>query len=200
MASTLWDDDERSARANLSYLRDKALLLTGVSESDGTSTFRLHDLVHFLARRLLSAPARVEKSDIMPGLGLPLSNAHSLLLRRYRGRTLQGLWHTLADDGYIHANLSWHLEQAGEESQIHDLLREETAERRNGWYIARERLGELAGYVADLSRARRIALKNSKSSPCSTGLQYRYLLMLTSLNSLAEMIPLGLLVCWWEGA
>ena len=89
----------------------------------------------------------------MPGLGLTLREAHGRLLERYRARTQGGLWHTLPDDGYIHAHLTWHLEQAGAPEGLHGLLREETAEGRNGWYEARERLGQVAGYLADLARA-----------------------------------------------
>jgi hypothetical protein len=47
-----------------------------------------------------------------------------------------GLWHTLPDDGCIHAHLVWHLDQTGWVSEVHDLLREQTKGGRNGWYLA----------------------------------------------------------------
>ena len=156
MAATLWDTDVRTARTSLRYLRDKALLLRGVPQPDGAPTYALHDLVHDTARRLLTAPADPRPDDV-PGLGLSLRDAHAFLLERYRTRTQGGFWHTLPDDGYIHAHLTWHLEQAGREDEMHGLLREETPAGRNGWFEAQERRGQVAGYLSDVDRAWRLA-------------------------------------------
>ena len=165
LAATLWDTDVRSARTTLRYLRDKALLLTGVPQPDGTPTYALHDLVHDTARRLLTAPVEPDRPDDVPGLGLTLHDAHAFLLKRYRTRTQGGAWHTLPDDGYIHAHLTWHLEQAGREDELHGLLREETPAGRNGWFEARERLGQVAGYLADLARAGERSIGRSGTGP-----------------------------------
>lgn len=147
MMATVWATDPRSARDTLRYLHGKALLLPDAP------TYRLHDLLHDLARNLLTAPPEGD----WPGLGLPLPEAHRELLERYRACTRDGLWHTLPDDGYIHAHLTWHLAQAGQAETIHALLREETPEGHNGWYQAREQLGQTTGYLADVARAWRLA-------------------------------------------
>ena len=198
MAATLWDTDMRSARTTLRYLRDKALLLTGVPQPDGAPTYALHDLVHDTARRLLTAPSNPDRPDDVPGLGLTLLDAHALLLKRYRTRTLGSIWHTLPDDGYIHAHLTWHLERAGREDELHGLLREETPAGRNGWFEVRERLGQVAGYLADLARARGAVVRRAGPRPHALGLRCRYALIATSLNSLAGNLPPELLAALVE--
>ena len=160
--------------------------------------YRLHDLLHDLARSLLTTPSGSTRPDDLPGLGLTLREAHGRLLERYRARTRGGLWHTLPDDGYIHAHLTWHLEQAGAPEGLHGLLREETAEGRNGWYEARERLGQVAGYLLDLARARCGVDQPVKGRSPAIGLRCRYALMTTSLNSLAGNIPTELLAALVE--
>ena len=157
IATILWGTDERSARTTLRHLRDKALLLPGIPRPDGTLTYRLHDLLRNVARRLLTAPSRPDRSDDLSGLGLTMRAAHAALLERYWAQTQGGLWHTLTDDGYIYIHLTWHLEQAGQEDKLHALMCEETAEGRNGWYGACERLGQVAGYLNDVDRAWRLA-------------------------------------------
>jgi hypothetical protein len=196
MAATLWETDERAARTTLRHLRDKALLLLGTPLPDGTPTYRLHDLLHDLARRLLTAPSKPSRSDEWAGLGLTLPDAHTALLGRYRARTRDGFWHTLPDDGYLHNALAWHLEQAGHAEELHALLREETAEGRNGWFEARERLGQVAGYLEDVARARRIAevAYREHQEPMAVSRLCRYSLIVASLNSLAANIPSTLLV------
>ncbi|OPF19204.1 apoptotic protease-activating factor 1 like protein [Microcystis aeruginosa KW] len=99
-------------------------------------------------------------------------------------------WHSLEDDGYIYNQLLWHLEKAGQIAQIHLLLREETAEGHNGWYSQCEREGKTAIFIKDVSRAWQLAEEHfieNKSE--SMGLQVRYALITTSLNSLAANIP-----------
>ena len=136
IAIVLWGTDERSARKTLRHLRDKALLLPGITRPDGTLTYRLHDLLRNVARRLLTAPSQPDRPDDLSGLGLTMRAAHAALLERYWAQTQGGLWHTLTDDDYIYTQLTWHLEQAGQEDKLHALMREETAEGRNGWYEA----------------------------------------------------------------
>jgi hypothetical protein len=109
MTATLWDMDERDAGDTLRYLRSKALLLPGVPLADGTLTFRLHDLLHDLARNLLTAPGTPKRRGDLSGLGLSLPTAHAQLLEQYRKKTRNQQWHTLPNDGYIHQNLVWHL-------------------------------------------------------------------------------------------
>ena len=75
------------------------------------------------------------------------------------------------------------------------MLREETAEGRNGWYEARERLGQVAGYLSDVDRAWRLAEEAfaDREAPIAIGLQCRYALIVTSLCCLAGNIHPALL-------
>jgi len=201
MAATLWDVEEAEADGLLEILWSESLLLPGAPVRFDERTlraYRLHDLLHDLARRLLIAPSGPTRPDDLPGLGLTLREAHGRLLERYRARTRGGLWHTLPDDGYIHAHLTWHLEQGGAHEGLQGLLREETAEGRNGWYEARERLGQVAGYLADLARTQRWVDQHVEGRSPAIGLGCRYALMTTSLNSLAGNIPPELMVALVE--
>ncbi|MBW4500622.1 MAG: hypothetical protein KME57_13945 [Scytonema hyalinum WJT4-NPBG1] len=204
MTVTLWDmDDERDASDILECLRSKALLLPGVSLVDGTRTYRLHDLLHDLARNLLTAPSTPKRRGDLPGLGLKLVDAHSQFLEKYCKKTENGLWHTLPDDGYIHQRLSWHLEKALKTEEIHSLLQEETETGGNGWYEACDcprgtgganRLGQNAIFVTDVARAWVLAEEMFQEKPSqSIGLQCRYALMTASLNSLTANVPVELL-------
>ncbi|MBD2356503.1 hypothetical protein H6G41_18040 [Tolypothrix sp. FACHB-123] len=196
MAATLWAMDERDAAKILQYLRNKALLLTGVPLADGTPTYRLHDLFHDLACNLLTAVPQPKRIGDLPGLGLKLADAHTALLEKYRQKTHNNLWHTLLDDGYIHQRLVWHLEKAGRVEEIHSLLREESATGNNGWFEAREKLGQTGGYITDISHAWELAEVDWDEStlPLVVSLQCRYALITASLNSLAANLPLKLLV------
>jgi len=178
MAATLWDQPEAGARKRLRRLRDKALL-----KEVGKDQYTLHDLLHDEARQRLAEQT-------------PLPQAHARLLDRYRRKVTYDRWDRLADDGYIHARLTWHLEQAGQPEAVHALLRLETGEGRNAWYEAQERLGQTAGYLDDVRRAWRLAEEPSagRDRQCTIGLQCRYALVMTSLNSLAHNLPPALLI------
>ncbi|MEH2290643.1 NB-ARC domain-containing protein [Nostoc sp.] len=196
MVATLWDiDDERDASETLQYLSDKALLLPGVSVN-GTPSYRLHDLFHDLACNLLTAPSTPKRSGDLAGLGLNLADAHAGLLEKYRQKTENNLWHSLPDDGYIHQHLVWHLEKAKRVEEIHQLLRENSATRNNGWYEVREKLGQTGGYITDIFRAWELAEANwtEVTLPQVVGWQCRYALITASLNSLAANLPVELLL------
>jgi nucleoside phosphorylase len=195
MVTTLWETDVRKARGTLRYLRDKALLLEAVPLADGTRTYRLHDLLHDLSRRLLTSPPLPEREGDLPGLGLTLAKAHAAMLERYRKFTKASLWHHLSDDGYIYNYLTWHMEQAGWEDDLYALLKEQTSEGKNGWYQARDRLGQIAGYLTDVTRAWKLAEDafTKHKSLNAIGLQVRYALITASLNSMANNISPDLL-------
>ncbi|NEP22483.1 NB-ARC domain-containing protein [Moorena sp. SIO3I6] len=178
MATTLWNCNSVKAKKTLIYLKQKALLLPGVSSTQKTN-YRLHDLLHDLARNLLQ-----------PELGLSIPEAHQQLLERYQTKTNKELWHTLTDDGYIYSQLTWHLEKAQKIDEIHQLLKEETPKGDNGWYWQCERQGKTANFIKDVSRAWAIAAAKFTENPTeSISLQCRYALITTSLNSLAGKIP-----------
>ena len=185
MVATLWDVDLAEAAERLELFWNDALLLPGVSteiDEKEWKTYRLHDLLHDLARKWLTT----EKN---PGLGLTIPQAHGALLERYQNQLNTEKWHELADDGYIHEHLSWHMEKAGCIDSIHQLLREETESGKNGWYSACDRLGKTAIFVADVARAWKLAEKDYEINPGKTvGLQIRYLLIISSLNDIASKI------------
>ncbi|NEQ10016.1 MAG: hypothetical protein F6K37_30010 [Moorea sp. SIO4E2] len=189
LGTTLWDISAREARKTLQYFKSKALLLSGKS-TNGTATYQLHDLVHDMARRLLTDQAATGEEVSLPGLGLTWPQAHGQLLERYRQKTQNGLWHTLPDDGYSHSYLTWHLEKAGWVEEVHQLLQEETEAGRNGWYEACERFDQLGSFVKDVAKAWQLAEEAFSSSPTrSISLQCRYALMVSSINSLVGNIP-----------
>jgi len=162
LVATLWAVPIESTYERLQRLRDAGLLQPIDEES-----YCLEEIIHDSARQLL-----LEQ--------IPLPEAHAIFLTRYQDLTQDDLWHTLPDDGYIHQHLTWHMEQAGWEDEIHALLREETAEEGSGWFEAREALGQTAGYLADVAQAWWLA-----EAEWNIGLQCRYALITASINSLA---------------
>ena len=187
MVTTLWGTSVREARDSLRYLRDKALLMRGVPRTDGSLTYRLHDLMRDEALRLVTAPIASKGDRDLPGLGLTLTVAHAKFLDLYRIGMPPPPWHTIADDGYLYDHLIWHLERAGRSEEIHELLWAEDAAGKNGWYEARERLGQTSGYLADLERTRELDDQDFACDPSPTPMtrQARYALIRASLNSLA---------------
>jgi hypothetical protein len=204
MASILWSVTREEAGELLELLWGESLLLPATGVRLGGRewpTFRVHDLLHDQARRLLAAPRRPGREDQLPGLGTTLREAHVALLNHYRARLHGGLWHTVPDDGYVHARLAWHLEQAGLGDEIHVLLAEENDEGRNGWYEARERLGHTSGYLVDVALAWRRAEKAGADGGLAgdVALQCRYALITASLHTLVSNVPpllLAQLVRW----
>ena len=185
-AATLWGGmAQEEASELLAVLREEALLTQVGSITLGEQSwpaYALHDMLRALAqRRLTQAPP--------DGQGLSLPAAHAVLLDGYRKGIRDGLWHTLPEDGYIHRHLTAHLRGAGQIHAIHPLLWEEADGGGNGWYQARERLGQPAGYLADVATAWQVA----DADPPAYALQVRYALIVTTLNSLAANVPIPLL-------
>ncbi|MEM9093209.1 MAG: NB-ARC domain-containing protein, partial [Cyanobacteria bacterium P01_F01_bin.53] len=191
MAMILWQVTSRQARAILRSLSSKALLLSGAKQSNEQRVYRMHDLMHDLAQRLLTSPTTSQKKDgDLPGLGMTKAEAHSEFLGRYRSKTERGQWHTLVDDGYIYDRLTWHMEQAKQVKEIHGLLQASNADGRNGWYEACDAIGKPAGFVNDVARAWELAKKNYENEPGEIlVLVFRYALMRTSINSMASNVP-----------
>ena len=198
IAAKLWGVKIREARALLQFFKQRALLMPGVGQRE-QATYRTHDLVRSISKRLLTSPAEGDGGFAFVGFETSLSEAHSILLGRYRETTASGLWHELEEDGYIFAQLTWHMEQAGQEAQVHQLFQETTAEGRNGWYEACDRLGKLSYFVTDLGRAWKLAEQLFEQDATEAiVLQWRYALIQTTLNSLAQNIPAELLVRFVE--
>jgi uncharacterized membrane protein YkvA (DUF1232 family) len=190
MAETLWQVTARQSGSILRTFRAKSLVLQGASQTDERTSYRMHDVMHDMAQRLLDNPPLPVREGELPGLGLTKAEAHSQLLERYRAQTRNGEWHTLVDDGYIYAHLTWHMEQAKQPQALHQLLRASNEEGRNGWYEACDAIGQPAGFVNDMGRAWQLAVADYEQAPGkSVALLFRYALMRTSLNSLASNVP-----------
>ncbi len=183
LAAALWEVPRNEAQRRLRYFQAKALLMIG-ERRPGAPTYRLHDLLHDMARRLLTASPEPQDPLDLPGLGLGWQEAHDRLLARYRARTQNGLWHTLPDDGYIHEHLTWHMEQAAREDTLVALFREETEDGRHGWYTALDRLGRTDIFLQDLARLWALADRRR-----DIGLQVRWALIEASIHSLAGNLP-----------
>ena len=97
--------------------------------------------------------------------------------------------------GYELLHLSEHLEAGGRFEELHRLLALETSDHRNAWFEAKDAIGDTAGYLDDIRRAWRLA---EKADGDAIGLQCRYALLTTSVNSLAGNIPPALLLALVE--
>ena len=194
MATTLWQVTPRQAGSILRTFRAKALLLPGAKQAGKQQAYRLHDLMHDLAQRLLTSPPHAPREGDLSGLGLTKAEAHDQLLEHYRAQTQHSQWHTLQDDGYIYAYLTWHMQQAKRPDEVHQLLQETNGAGRNGWYEACDAIGKPAGFVNDLARAWELAEEAYERSPATALARlFRYALIRTSLNSLASNVPAELL-------
>ncbi|NER80076.1 MAG: hypothetical protein F6K42_10925, partial [Leptolyngbya sp. SIO1D8] len=203
MAATLWHVNSFQAGKILREFKNRALLLPQAQRPGEKPTYRIHDLVHDLAKNLLTHEQALGE---LPGLGLTIEDAHRQFLERYQCQMQDGLWHTVPDDGYIHRHLAWHFEQAQQPALLHQLLRESTPEGRNGWYEACDRLGQIATFVTDVARAWQAAeALYEQNAMESLALQCCYALITTTLNSLAQSIPPKLMAAFvqkgfWQSA
>ena len=190
MAATLWNLRPAQARTLLRFLKGRALLLSSGRQADQRVGYRLHDLMHDVARHLLTGAPEPKQPGMLSGLGITLREAHQQFINRYRPKLQNGQWHTIPSDGYIHTHLTWHLEQAGLTDEIHQLLQEENADSKNGWYIACRDLGQTASFINDVGRAWRLADELFvRNRPQALALQFRYALIKGSLNTLAGNLP-----------
>lgn len=172
MAATLWEVSNDEASRILNLLADEAII------QRAASGFTVHDLMHDMARQILA-------SEVPDGLGIDIQKAHKVLLNRYATRTPSGDWAKLCDDGYIHSRLIWHFDQSGDREAIHRLICQSNEEGQNAWYLARDQLGQGAGYLDDIGSARRI---NLEADRFLVQRHTQYGLIRSSLHSLAQAI------------
>lgn len=82
--------------------------------------------------------------------------------------------------------------------RLHELLATEV-DGRNAWFDAKDRIGDTAGFLADIALAWTKAEEKFEQEPeVMFGLQYRYDLMTSCINSLAGNIPSTLLIALVE--
>jgi biotin synthase-like enzyme len=189
MAAVLWDLNPLQAKRVLILLRSRSFLTDGVATIEDEPTYRVHDLMHDMARSL------IEEGILSSEAVAPLELAHRQFLERYRERALNHRWDGLpTNDGYIHRHLTWHLEQANWGDELHALMSMSDAQGRNAWFEACERLGQPAIFVDDVARGWKIAERGYEGDRAGAIiLQCRYALITATLNSLVENLPIGMM-------
>jgi hypothetical protein len=133
-------------------------------------------------------------SDLREMLAAACRDAHHRVCDRYLAAWggldshLQGLAADLRlgemDRGYALRGLTWHLQAAGREGDLHRLLAC-SSQGRNVWFAAHDYAGDVTGYLRDVGRAR--------SSARQLGSQLRYALIEASIASMSTALPPGLL-------
>jgi hypothetical protein len=188
---TIWGMEEvTDAEHRLAQLRRRGLLQDVANKGQAMRRYRLHDLLHDFARRLLTGDPEVTRMRLgIKAHGLALAVANEEVVRRYGALLPNGCWSDLSDDGYVHQHLTYHMEQAGRLDALDDLLHRSDREGGNAWFLARERLGQVAGFVSDLERFRRYAIADARNDPRSLGRAISAAVIQSSLVSRANTIP-----------
>ncbi len=193
---TIWGvEDITEAEYRLAQLRRRALLQDVTGDGQVVRRYRLHDLLHDFARRLLTGNPEATQARLeIQAYSLTLTMANRVLIERYQALVPSGCWGDLPDDGYVHQHLTYHIEQAGLVDVFDDLLHQSDQEGGNAWFLARERLGQIAGYVSDLERIRRSSVAGELESPQSLSRAISVSMIQSSLVSRAHIIPDALAV------
>ena len=189
IAEVLWDMRSIQAKKGLIDLRSRSFLTDGVQTVEGVAVYRVHDLMHDTARGL------IEKGE----LGIEnLEMAHGAFLERYRGRSGDGSWYGLANDGYIYRHLTWHLEMAGRCDEVHELMA--SGEDQNDWFEACDKIGQPGIFVEDVRRGWRLAEElYERDRGRAIVLQCRYALITGTLNSLVGNLSGELMAAFVKG-
>jgi hypothetical protein len=170
----------------LALLYDEALLMRANSpHAVGQQTYRLHDLLYDIARRLIIA-------EEPKGLGLTLRDCHELILQNYATMCKDARWSAVPDDGYIHRHLITHMINGDRPDLVRAVLNEDGPDGRNAWYYVNDRIGFTSGYFDDIESAARFDLKRS----LATNNPLKFLpsvvqntLIRSSVNSIASNTP-----------
>jgi hypothetical protein len=102
--------------------------------------------------------------------------------------------------------LAQHLEEADRGDELHELLAVETSVRHHAWFEVKDRIGDAVGFLKDVSLAWKLAddsfenIRKISGDVCDEvllgkifGLQSRYALITSSINSMAGNLPPKLL-------
>jgi NB-ARC domain len=196
VAAVLWNLSPLRAKKVLIDLRNRSFLTGGVDTIKGDPSYRVHDLMHDMARISIDCPSSNE-SNQLSGLGMSVAAAHRGFLERYRAQGEDRRWDKLPSDGYIHRHLTWHMIQAGWLDEIHTLMAMSNDIGNNAWFEACDRIGQPAIFVEDVARAWKLAEQMYGSEPTrSIGLQCRYALITATLNSLVANLPIRMMAAF----
>ncbi|MEM9008940.1 MAG: NB-ARC domain-containing protein [Cyanobacteria bacterium P01_F01_bin.86] len=198
VAKMLWGISQFKAKKTLIDFRKRSLLTDGSSNLEEEPTYRVHDLMHDMARNLIEQGNLVDSVDKEYDLsGKRQQNlilAHRQFLNRYRDICTDSGWHALPKDSYIHRHLTWHLEQGDWVDEIHRLMEMSDTQGRNAWFEACDRIGQPAIFVEDVARGWRLAEESfDHEKSRSIVLQCRYALITVTLNSLIKNLPIGMM-------
>jgi hypothetical protein len=165
VGKVLWALSTVQTKRVLKELRSRSLLMNGAETFEGERTYRVHDLMHDMARGLIEV-GKIEGVKDLEG-------AHRSFLNRYRRL---GAWNELPiEDIYIFRHLTWHLEQANLIDEVHDLLAMSDEHGRNAWFEACDRIGQPAIFVKSIADSWRLAEELYETeNERAIVLQYRY--------------------------
>ena len=193
VAAVLWDLSPLRAQKVLIDLRNRSFLTGGVDTIEGEPSYRVHDLMHDMARISIDCPPSNESKQL-GGLGMSVTAAHQAFLDRYRLQAQDLRWDKLPSDGYIHRRLTWHMKQAGWLDEIHALMAMSDDRGNNAWFEACDRIGQPAIFVEDVARAWELAEQMYDSEPTrSIGLQCRYALITATSRMLVVNLKIGMM-------
>ena len=190
-AANLWECSVPEARERLLLLFDDALLVAAENERTASrpQAFTVHDLLLDVCRSLL-----IEKPP--DGCGLSRAGAHGLVVSKYERTLRNGRWHTVARDGYSLHRLVWHMIRAERYETLYSVFRESTPEGEHGWSQVWEQGGHAGGFQGDLNLAAQAASEHyaATKDPAALGMQCLSILISSSLNSLAGLVPVEALL------
>lgn len=207
---------QRSQRVTLGYLSDMQQFIERVELSAGQrQDGARYQLYHQSIVDFLRCPSLQLANKILPNpYHLPPDEWHSLIADHYLS-TWGGMERSLPelndprkrdlDSGYGLRHLAAHLEGAHRSKHLHALLAMEQQETTDSgrpvapvqdaghwtpiWYAARDAVTDLAGFLDDVERARRLACEavdqNAISWGRGLGRQCRYVLVTASVGSMA---------------
>ncbi len=194
MAAVLWNVRSPVAQKILTLLRNRSFLTDGAATLEDEPTYRVHDLMHDMARSLIEEGILNAETQTVDDPAQNLAIAHRQFLERYRECAIDRRWDKLPNDRYIHRHLTWHMEQARCTDEVHALMAMSDERGRNAWFEACDRLGQPAIFVEDVARGWRLAEKLYEKEPTrAIVLQCRYALIQATLNSLVANLPVGMM-------
>lgn len=174
ICAKLWNMSQPSALALLNSLSERAIIQVNLDH------FRLHDLMHDLARILLHFKQPF-------GLAQDQAAVHTQLLNAF-GEDIGSLDWEQVNVSYIHSHLVWHLISGGQFRHLDALLHRTSTDGSNYWQnVLRKRdLSELLS--RDILAAYQVAREKNESFQRLLP----YTLMLSSLRSMEKRLTIPL--------
>jgi hypothetical protein len=199
VAAVLWDVPLVQAKKVLIDLRNRSFLTSGVESIKGELSYRVHDLMHDMARGAIESP-RSQELNQLGGLNLMLPVAHREFLERYRNKATERRWDKLPKDNYIHRHLTWHMMRANWNDEIHGLIAMSDEHGKNAWFEACSRLGQPAIFTEDVGLAWKLAEQSYEQKPTkSIILQCRYALISATLMSITMNLSAETIAAFVKG-